>query len=74
MLAKVAERGQVTIPKTFRDKLGIHPGTTLDFEIQNGKLVVKKAIISDPIEKVMGCLNMPQTTDEFIKEIRGSVE
>ena len=28
MKAIVAERGQVTIPKALRDKLGIRPGTT----------------------------------------------
>ncbi|MHB1013422.1 MAG: AbrB/MazE/SpoVT family DNA-binding domain-containing protein, partial [Desulfobacteria bacterium] len=31
MKATVAERGQVTIPKLLREKLGIRPGTRLDF-------------------------------------------
>ena len=31
MKAKVADRGQVTIPKALRDRLGIRPGTVLDF-------------------------------------------
>jgi AbrB family looped-hinge helix DNA binding protein len=29
--AKVAKRGQVTIPKQLRAKLGIGPGTVLEF-------------------------------------------
>ncbi len=42
MKAKVAERGQVTIPKRLRDKLGIAPGTVLEFQDQDGKLVAVK--------------------------------
>ncbi len=42
MRAKVAERGQVTIPLPLRIKLGIKPGTILDFEIQKGRLVAVK--------------------------------
>jgi AbrB family looped-hinge helix DNA binding protein len=32
--AVVAERGQVTIPKSLREKLGISPGTVLEFDIE----------------------------------------
>ncbi|MFA6037620.1 MAG: AbrB/MazE/SpoVT family DNA-binding domain-containing protein [Legionellales bacterium] len=74
MLSKVAERGQVTIPKTLREKLGIHPGAILDFKIEHGALIAKKVITTDPVAKVMGCLKMAQTTDEFIEEIRGPKE
>ena len=41
MKATVAERGQVTIPKELRDKLGIQAGTVLTFSAENGKLIVK---------------------------------
>ena len=43
MKAKVAERGQVTIPKRLRDRLGIRPGTVLEFAEEQGKLVVRTA-------------------------------
>ena len=42
MKATVAERGQVTIPKPLREKLGIRPGTRLDFKDDGGKLVAVK--------------------------------
>jgi len=32
MRAKVAERGQVTIPKVLRERIGIRPGTVLEFK------------------------------------------
>jgi AbrB family looped-hinge helix DNA binding protein len=31
MKAKVTQRGQVAIPKLLRERLGVKPGTVLDF-------------------------------------------
>ena len=36
MQAIVAERGQVTIPKALRERLGITPKTVLDFHEEDG--------------------------------------
>lgn len=69
MKAVVAERGQVTIPKSLREKLGIAPGTVLEFEIERGQLVAKKKAV-DPVSSVIGCLPAG-STDDFIKELRG---
>lgn len=73
MKAIVAERGQVTIPKSLRDKLGITPGTVLDFDTRNGVLVARKAI-DDPVSKVYGCLGGNQNTDKLIASLRGKAE
>jgi AbrB family looped-hinge helix DNA binding protein len=32
MTATVSEKGQVTVPKALRDRLGIRPGEVLDFD------------------------------------------
>ena len=73
MKATVAERGQVTIPKALRDKLGIKPGTVLEFHQRGGKLVAEK-IVEDPIERVRGILGHGLDTDKMIEEMRGPVE
>ena len=70
MKAIVAERGQVTIPKSLRDQLGIRPGTALEFSAKDGALVARKAA-SDPVSQVFGCLGGRGSTDPFIREIRG---
>ena len=44
MKSIVAERGQVTIPKALRDKLGIRSGTALEFSARNGTLIAHKAL------------------------------
>ncbi len=67
--AVVAERGQVTIPKSLREKLGISPGTILEFDIEHGQLVAKKKV-TDAVSAVIGCLPAG-STDDFIKELRG---
>ena len=47
MKAKVAERGQITIPKPLRERLGIKPGTVLDFDESEGRLIAVKAVSAD---------------------------
>ena len=56
MKAKVAQRGQVTIPKFIREQLGIRPGTVLDFHLDKGKLVASKVITSNPVDQFFGVL------------------
>ena len=71
MKAVVADRGQVTIPKPLRDRLGIAPRTVLDFREENGRLVAEKAVQTDPVSRVYGCLSLGKSTDEIIAELRG---
>ncbi len=59
MKAVVAERGQVTIPKALRDKLGIRPGTTLEFAASNGTLVARKAE-TGRMEEIRYCISCNQ--------------
>ena len=71
MKATVAERGQVTIPKPLREKLGIRPGTKLDFKDDRGKLVAVKVNDEDPVGRVFGCLGRGLRTDAMIRSLRG---
>jgi AbrB family looped-hinge helix DNA binding protein len=43
MKAVVAERGQLTIPKRLRERLGIRSGTVLEFREEAERLVAAKA-------------------------------
>lgn len=73
MKAVVAERGQVTIPKEIRTKLGIKPGTILEFNLDHGVLHVEKFAPKDPFEEVFGCLRKQIKSDEILRELRGSL-
>ena len=52
--ATVSEKGQVTIPKRLRAKLGLAPGTVLEFEERQGRLVASRAVVEDPIRALVG--------------------
>ncbi|OAQ19852.1 AbrB/MazE/SpoVT family DNA-binding domain-containing protein [Thermosulfurimonas dismutans] len=70
MRAKVAERGQVTIPKPLRDRLGIRPGTILEFKEEAGRLVAVKVETLDPIDQIYGQLGRGRHTDEILRQLR----
>lgn len=40
---KITSKGQVTIPKEIRDRLGLLPGTEVEFLEENGEARVRKA-------------------------------
>ncbi len=73
MRAKVAERGQVTIPKVLRERLGIRPGTVLEFKEDQGKLVAVKATALDAIDQFYGKLGSGRRTDDVMRELRGNL-
>jgi len=74
MKSVVSERGQVTIPKRLRDRLGIRPGQVLEFEAEDGRLVARKTDTGDPVEAIYGILGLGRSTDELIEELRGPAD
>lgn len=71
---RVTERGQVTIPKELRERLGIRPGQVLEVREEAGRVVMAKVVAEDPLQRVTGILKLDRTTDELIEELRGSGE
>jgi len=70
MKAKMADRGKGTVPKAPRNRLGIRPGTLLDFPEKEGRLVAVKAEPLDAVDKVYGGIRRRRRTNETMKEIR----
>ncbi|MGH3930603.1 MAG: AbrB/MazE/SpoVT family DNA-binding domain-containing protein [Pseudonocardiaceae bacterium] len=66
----MSEKGQVTIPKALRDRLGISPGQVLDFDEDDGRLVARKVTDADPVDGVYGILDLPEGTDHFLAMLR----
>lgn len=71
MKAVVSEKGQVTIPKALRTRLGIRPGVVLDFDAEGGRLVARKAQQADAIDDAWGILDLPESVDTFVRRARG---
>lgn len=74
IVAKVTSKGQVTIPKKVRDRLGVHPGEDVGFEEKEGVVVITKAVTKSPFDKWVGRLAKleGQKSDNLVKELRGN--
>ena len=71
--AKVTSKGQVTIPKVIREKLGVHPGEDVGFEERDNLLVISKVVTKSPFDKWVGKLKHleGQRSDDLVREARG---
>ena len=54
--AKVTSKGQITVPKKVREKIGISPGEELQFEEKDGVFFIKKGIRKSPFDRWVGYL------------------
>ncbi len=70
----VSEKGQVTIPKPLRERLGIRPGQILDFSEEQGRLVATKVTPQDPVESLYGILTLGCPTNDAITSLRGKAD
>ncbi|MHB1201813.1 MAG: AbrB/MazE/SpoVT family DNA-binding domain-containing protein [Acidithiobacillus sp.] len=58
MLATVTDKGQITVPKEIRDRIGIVPGSKLDFELMDdGSLRVR--VLARGAENLFGLVHRP---------------
>jgi antitoxin PrlF len=72
MKSRVSEKGQVTIPKQLRNRLGIRSGEVLEFREEGGQLIAEKAAVRDPVDAVYGVLELGSSSNEFVAGLRGS--
>lgn len=73
MKTTVSEKGQITIPKSIRDSMGVGPGTILDVEEGEGGIILRKREETDPIRQWLGKGRLPTgaDVDEYLDRIRG---
>ena len=73
MNAVVSEKGQVTIPKLIRDGLGLTPGSILDFQEENGCIIVRKVVAENPVSAWRGRGRLPvgKTVNDYLRIVRG---
>ncbi len=72
MLATVTDKGQVTVPKEIRDRIGIAPGSRLDFEVQDdGTLRVR--VLARGADNLFGLVHRPGIKPRSIEAIDKSI-
>ncbi|WP_140627031.1 AbrB/MazE/SpoVT family DNA-binding domain-containing protein [Methylibium rhizosphaerae] len=78
MATSLTSKGQVTIPKHIRDALHLHPGTPVEFSVnENGEVVLQAAGTkprrrpADRFAAVRGKADVKWRTDDLMKLLRG---
>ena len=73
IVAKVTSKGQITIPKEIRERLGVRPGESVGFEEKENLLVISKALTKSPFDKWVGNLKHLEgkRSDDLVREARG---
>ena len=74
---KIGARGQVTIPKEIRDRVGLRPDTEVEFHVDNGTISLSKTRKKLNLERWRGrckasfaALGYP-SVDKFMEDVRG---
>jgi antitoxin PrlF len=77
MSTTVTTKGQVTIPKAIRERLGLKPGSAVEFDIgDDGRVVMLRAgrrtkAIRSRFNSIRGVLKSDMTTEEIMALMRG---
>ena len=77
-MPSISTKGQVTIPKKIREKLGIKEGDIIEFIEENGLVYLQRKRSIEKEEKKFrqfkGIIKSSITSDQFIKELRGEID
>lgn len=72
-MVTVTRKGQVTLPRTVRDALGLEPGAEIDFVIEPDGVRLRRRVSRAQLEKWVGCLptqNALADVDALMDELR----
>jgi len=71
----ITAKGQVTLPKSVRERLGVKPGETVDFRVNGqGEVVVERTVARSfkaSARSLFGFFGPGPTTDEVLADTRG---
>lgn len=71
--SRITSKGQVTIPKEVRERLGLRPGDELEFTEENGVFHLRKHFDPEVFKRYRGYLKewAGQDSDDLVREMRG---
>lgn len=73
MNSSISAKGQVTVPKELRDRLGLKAGTAVEFELAEGGVLMRKGHKGQrPVDRVRGVLERRRATDDLVDDMRGA--
>lgn len=72
MLSTVTDKGQITLPKALRDKLGIRPGSKVEFALQPDD-TVRMRVLARGSAGLFGLLAVPGQAARSLDELDAGV-
>ena len=70
---RVTIKGQVTIPRRIRERLGVRAGTEVRFREMNHRIILEKiGEKKTPFQELYGLLGTPRKTDPLMRQLRGA--
>lgn len=72
MKSRISSKGQITVPLEVRERLGLVPGTAIEFLVREGEAVLRKdRRAGEPVDRVYGTLTLPKGVDSMVDDMRG---
>lgn len=71
--SKVTSQGQISVPAEVRKKLGVGPGSTLAWDEEGGRIVIRRAgsVSSEEIHRAV--FKRRQPTPKTLKELKAGI-
>jgi len=71
--AKLSSKGQITIPRVVRERLGLQTGDEIDFDEERGVYTLRKHVHGAPFQRYRGFLTDLEgcDPDALIQDMRG---
>lgn len=74
MKATLTTKGQITIPKSIRERLGLEPGQVLEFDESTPYLMAIPVFDEEAMRELVGCAQgrLGKKTREWLEETSGA--
>ena len=68
MFATLTSKGQITLPKEIRDRLGLDAGSMLDFQILEDNTITARSVKPDA-RRIRGLLKSPRSVPLTVQQM-----
>ena len=72
MFAKLTSKGQITLPKEIRDRLGLDAGSMLDFQVLEDNTITARQVKPDA-RRIRGLLKSPHAIPLTVEQMDEAV-
>lgn len=69
--SRLTSKGQVTVPKSLRDKYGLQPSSAVEFVDDGRGIRIRPLEGQTPVDRVYGLLRLRLRSDSLVTKLRG---